>query len=62
MIQLIDDTQAGFTALLSAVMNGHYDCAQLLIHAGLDVNIKSNVSKLYIHTVYDHECTYDTSY
>ena len=34
-----------------AVINGHYDCVQLLIQAGADVDIKSNVSTLDIHTI-----------
>lgn len=56
MIHLIDDTQVGFTALHIAVSNGHYDCAQLLIHVGCDVNSQDNVSTPYVHTVhhYDH--------
>ena len=61
MIYLIDDTQGGCTALHLAVINGNYDCAQLLIQAGAVVDIQSNVSTLYVHTVYqDH--THDISY
>ena len=61
-IYLIDDTQYGYTALHRAVINGHYDCAQLLIQAGADVDIKNTVSKLYVHTVYHHDHTHDISY
>ena len=57
MIYLIDDTQGGRTALHFAVINGCYDCAQLLIQSGADVDIKDNVSTLYVH---DH--THDISY
>ena len=62
MIYLIDDTQDGGTALYYAVSSGHYDCAQLLIQVGADVDIQSNVSTLYIHTVYHHDNTHDISY
>ena len=62
MIYLIYDTHAGRTALHEAVRNGHYDCAQLLIQAGADVNIQSNVSTLYVHTAYHHYHTHDISY
>ena len=44
MIYLIGDTQDGRTALHSAVSRDYYDCAQLLIQSGADVDIKSNVS------------------
>ena len=50
MIYLIDDIQSGGTALRYAVSNGHYDCAQLLIQVGADVDSKDNVSTLYVHT------------
>ena len=62
MIYLIDDTQFVYSALLRAVRNGHYDCAELLIQAGADVHIKTNVSTLYIHTLYHHDHTHDISY
>ena len=62
MIYLINDTQAGDTSLHGAVDNGHYDCAQLLIQSGADVDIQSNVSTLYVHTVYHHYHTHDISY
>ena len=62
MIYLIDDTQDGWTALHWAVIMSHYDCAQLLIQAGADVDIQSNVSTLYVHTVYHHDHTHDISY
>ena len=62
IIYLIDDTQYGDTALPWAVRNGRYDCAQLLIQAGVDVDIKNNVSTLYVHTVYHHDNTHDISY
>jgi ankyrin repeat protein len=52
MIYLIDDTKVGWTALHWAISSGHYDCAQLLIHAGADVVIQSNVGTLYVHSVY----------
>ena len=57
MIYLFDDTQDGRTALHYAVMKGHYDCAQLLIQAGVVVDIQSNVSTLDDHTVYHHDHT-----
>ena len=62
MIYLIDDTQNGRTALHHAVSSGHYDCAQLLIQSGADVDIQNNVSTLYVHTVYHHDHTHDISY
>ena len=62
MIYLIDDTQHGWTALQVAVRDGHYDCAQLLIQAGADVDIQTNVSTLYVHTVLYHDHTHDISY
>ena len=62
MIYLIDDTQGGYTALHCAVSRGHYDCAQLLIQAGADVDIQDNVSTLYVHTVYHCDQTHDISY
>ena len=62
MIYLIDDTQWGRTALHWSVMNGHYDCTQLLIQAGAVVDIQNNVSTLYVHTVYHHNHTHDISY
>ena len=62
MIYLIGDTQDGSTALHYAVMNGHYDCVQLLIQSGADVDIKDNVSTLYVHIVYYHIHTHDISY
>ena len=62
MIYLIDDTQDGDTALHLAVSSGRYDCAQLLIQAGADVDIKGYVSTLYVHTVYHHDHTHNISY
>ena len=62
MIYLIDVTQKGFTALHEAVSSGHYDCAQLLIQSGADVDIQDYVSTLYAHTVYHHDHTHDISY
>ena len=63
MIHLIDDTQcSGWTALHWAVIKGHFDCAQLLIQSGAVVDIKNNVSTLYVHTVYHHDHTHDISY
>ena len=62
MIYLIDDTQDGDTALHYAVWYGHYNCAQLLIQSGAVVDIKDNVSTLYVHTVYHHDHTYDIFY
>ena len=62
MIYLIDDTQDGDTALHWAVGHGHCDCAQLLIQAGAVVDIKNNVSTLYVQTVYHHDQTHDISY
>ena len=61
-IYLIDDTQDGWTALHRAVIYGHYDCAQLLIQAGADVDIQNSVSTLYDHAVYHHDHTHDISY
>jgi ankyrin repeat protein len=51
MIYLIDDTQDGWTALHWEVIDGHCDCAQLLIQSGADVDIKNTVSTLYVHSV-----------
>ena len=62
MIYLIDDTQEEYTALHWAVRKGCYDCAQLLIQAGADIDIKDNVSTPYVHTVYYHDHTHDISY
>ena len=62
MIYLIDDTQGGDTALHWAVRYGHYDCAQLLIQAGADVDFQDIVSTLYDHTAYHHDSTHDISY
>ena len=62
MIYSIDDTQEGYTALQWAVSYGRYDCAQLLIQAGADVDIQTNVSTLYVHTVLYHDHTHDISY
>ena len=62
MIYLIDDTQNGDTALHWAVRNGLYDCAQLLIQSGAVVDIKNNVSTLYVHTVYHYDHTHDILY
>ena len=62
MIYLIDETQGGETALYWAVMYGRYDCAQLLIQSGADVDIQNIVSTLYVHTVYHHDHIYDISY
>ena len=62
MIYLIDDTQGGHNALHYAVIYGRYNCAQLLIQAGAVVDIKDNVSTLYVHTVYHHDHTHDISY
>ena len=62
IIYLFDDTQAGNTALNWAVSNGHYDCAQLLIQSGAAIDIQSNVSTLYVHTVYHHDHSHDIFY
>ena len=62
MIYLIDDKQGGDTALHWAVTYGHCDFAQLLIQAGAVVDIKDNVSTLYVHTVFHHDHTHDISY
>ena len=62
IIYLTDDTQDGRTALHYAVRKGRYDCAQLLIQSGADVDIKTNVSTLYVHTLYHHDHTHDISY
>ena len=51
MIYLIDDTQDGRTALHWAVREGYYDCAQLLVQSGADVDIQDNVSTLYVHNM-----------
>jgi ankyrin repeat protein len=51
-IQHITDEQDGCTALHKAVINGHYDCCQLLIQARADVDIKDNVSALVIQITY----------
>ena len=55
-------TQDGYTALHWAVRYQHYDCAQLLIQAGADVDIQDRVNTLYDHTVYHHAHTHDISY
>ena len=62
MIYLIDDTQLGYSALHCAVIYAHYDCAQLLIQSGAVVDIKTNVSALYVRTIYHHSHTHDISY
>ena len=62
MIYRIDDTQLGRTALHNAVSNGHYDCTQLLIQSGADIDIKDSVSTLYVYTVYHHDHTHNISY
>ena len=62
MIYLIGDTQFGWTALHWAVSNDHYDCAQLLIQSGADLDIKGYVSTLYVYTLYHHGHTHDISY
>ena len=62
MIYLIDDTQIGRTALHLAIRYGRYDCAQFLIQAGVDIDIETYVSTLYVHTVYHHDNTHDISY
>jgi ankyrin repeat protein len=62
MIYLFYDTQYGRTALHYAVVNGHYDCAQLLVQDRADVDIQDNVSTLYVHIVYHHDHTYDISF
>ena len=62
IIYHIGDTQDGWTTLHWAVINGRYDCAQLLIQAGADVDIQTNVSTLYVHTVLYHDHTHDISY
>ena len=62
MIYLIDDTQAGLTALHWAVRYGRYDFSRLLLQAGAVVDIQNKVSTLYDHTVYHHNHTHDISY
>ena len=62
IIYLIDNTQGGYTALHWAVRDGRCDCVQLLIQAGVVVDIKTYVSTLYDHTVYHHDHTHDISY
>ena len=62
MIYPIDDTQVGWTALHYAVRNGYRDCVQLLIQSGAVVDIKTNVSALYVRTIYHHSHTHDISY
>ena len=62
IIFFIGVAQYGDTALHWAVKYGHYDCVQLLIQAGADVDIQNIVSILYVHTVYHHNHTHDISY
>jgi ankyrin repeat protein len=62
LIYLIDDTQFGHTSLHYTVSSGNYDSAQLLIQAGADVDIQSNVSTLYDHIVHHHDHTDHISY
>ena len=62
MIYPIDDAQDGNTSLRWAAMFGHYNSVQLLIQAGAVVDIKNNVSTLYVHTVYHYDYTHDISY
>ena len=62
IIYFIDDTQDGRTALHYAVINGQSYCTQYLIQSGTDVDMKDNVSTLYVHTVYHHDHTHDISY
>ena len=38
-----EDSQDGWTALIQASVNGHTDCARLLIEAGADKEAKDNV-------------------
>jgi ankyrin repeat protein len=37
------ELQGGMTALLVAILNGHLDCARLLIDAGADKDAAENV-------------------
>ena len=62
IIYLIDDTKNGWTALHLAFINDHFDCAQLLIQTGADVDIKDYVSTQYINTVCHHDHFHDISY
>ena len=62
MIYPIDDLKNGSTALHWTVSNGRCDCAMLLLQAGAVIDIKNNVSTLYVHTVYHHDHTHDISY
>ncbi len=45
-------TQGGSTALIWAAINGHADCARLLLNAGVDKSVKDTVRRI----LYDCGC------
>jgi hypothetical protein len=54
IIYPFDNTQAGRTSLLMAVMNGHCNCAQLLVLAGALLDMQDNVDTIDVYPVYQH--------
>ena len=41
----LDSVQDGFTPLIMASQNGHWEVARMLLEAKADINMKNNVSK-----------------
>ena len=41
----LDSVQDGFTPLIMASQNGHWEVVRMLLEAKADINMKNNVSK-----------------
>ena len=56
----IGNMQGGWTALHLAISNDHLDIAQLLVQAGADIDIQTNVRTylMFIYAVYRHVDTH----